>query len=165
MIKYIKMIGVIRCTHWVILIMKHPRIWLPPTQIQSWSKNFKIGLPGNWTKVLMSSESEFFTESFPVFWNKKIVHAKKLCPPLIPEFILTIQYRLFCMHHIVWWCLYIVDVKNPHKLWKPTNSISRNGFESVGTYYKRNEMKAVVHKPFTSAENIFLVINIEKFHL
>ena len=51
------MISVKKYTHWLILGTKHPRIWVPPTQFQKFSKNFKIGLPGNWTKILVSQES------------------------------------------------------------------------------------------------------------
>ena len=35
-------------------------------------RTFKIGFPGNWPKIFIFSESEWFTESFPVFWNKSL---------------------------------------------------------------------------------------------
>ena len=44
-------------THWEILEMKHPRIWVPPTHFEKFVKNFKIEFPGNWTKILISPES------------------------------------------------------------------------------------------------------------
>ena len=57
-------------TQLVILGIKHPRMWVPSTQFQKLSKNFKIEFPGNWTKILISPESEWFTESVPNFWNR-----------------------------------------------------------------------------------------------
>ena len=61
------MTNVIRYTRWVISGTKHQRIWLPPTQFHKLSKSLKIELPGNWTKILISSESAKFTESVPSF--------------------------------------------------------------------------------------------------
>ena len=41
----------------VIFGVKHPRIWVPPTQFQKFNENFLIGFPGNWTKILVPPES------------------------------------------------------------------------------------------------------------
>ena len=40
----------------------------------------------NPSKILVSQESAWLTESVPSFWNRKIAHIKKLCRCLIPEF-------------------------------------------------------------------------------
>ena len=87
------MTSVIRFTHWVIFRLKHLRIWVPPTQFQKFKENFLIGFPGNWTKILVPPESAWFTESFPIFWNKKIAHTKKLSRFPISEFNLCITYH------------------------------------------------------------------------
>ena len=84
------MISVKRLAQWVILTIKHPRIWPQPTQFQNLSEIFKIEFPGNWKKSLISPESTWFTDSFPTFRNKKIDHRKKLYRFLIPEFNLEI---------------------------------------------------------------------------
>ena len=106
------MIGVIRYTHWVSLGMKNPRIWVPPTQIQNWSKNFKIGFPGNWTKILISQESAQFTESVSSFW-KKIAHINKLCR--FPEFNLhMIWYKFFATYLYSKW-KQLLDKQNTSK--------------------------------------------------
>ena len=91
MILYLKMIGVKSHITWVILRMKHPRIWMPPTQFQKLSKNFKIEFPGRWTKIFISPESAWFTELFSDFQNIKIGHKKKLYRFLFPEFNLSIH--------------------------------------------------------------------------
>ena len=83
------MIIVKRYTHLVILGTKHPRIWVPPTQFQNFNQNSKIEFPGNLAKIFISPESEFSTESFPVFWNKKIARRKKLWRFQAPEFNLS----------------------------------------------------------------------------
>ena len=51
------MISVKKYTHWVILGTKHSRIWVPPTQFQNFTQNFKIEFPGKLTKILISPES------------------------------------------------------------------------------------------------------------
>ena len=61
--------------------------------IYSWKPwNLKTEFPGNWTKNWISPESARFTESFSIFWNKKVAHTKKLFRFLIPEFNLDITY-------------------------------------------------------------------------
>ena len=60
-----KMTSVIRYTHWVNLGVKRPRNWK-----KKW-KTFIIGFPGNWPNFFIFSESKWFTESFPVFWNNR----------------------------------------------------------------------------------------------
>ena len=32
--------------------IQRPRIWVPPTEVQKLIINFKIGIPGNWMKLL-----------------------------------------------------------------------------------------------------------------
>ena len=58
----------------------------PPTHFQKFVKNFKTRFSGNRTKILISSEAAYFTDSFLVFWNKKIARRKKLWRFKIPEF-------------------------------------------------------------------------------
>ena len=57
LILYIKFISVKSWTLWVILRIKHPRIWTPPTHFQKFCKIFEIEFPGFWTKVFISPES------------------------------------------------------------------------------------------------------------
>ena len=71
------MTSVLRSIHRVIFRTKHPSISAPPTHFQKYVENFKIKFPGNWTKTLISPESPWFTESLPIFWNKKNAHPKK----------------------------------------------------------------------------------------
>ena len=52
------MTSVIRSTHWMILRIKHPRIFTPPTHFPKFVENFKIEFPGNQTNTLLSPESE-----------------------------------------------------------------------------------------------------------
>ena len=75
----------------MIMGMKNPRIWSPPTQFQKLSKNFKIKFPGNWTKTLISPESARLTEVVPTFWKENNAHTKKIFRFLIPEFSLYIE--------------------------------------------------------------------------
>ena len=91
LIIYIQMTSVIRYSRRVISGTKHPRIWVPPTQLQKLSENFKIELPWNGSKIFISLESALFTESIPCFLNRKIAPTKKLCRFLIPEFNLDIE--------------------------------------------------------------------------
>ena len=51
------MTSVIRSTHWMILRIKHPRIFTPPTHFPKFVENFKIEFSGNQTKTLLSPES------------------------------------------------------------------------------------------------------------
>ena len=97
------MTSIKRYTHLAILRGKHPRIRAAPTQFLNFGKIFKIEFPGNWTKILISSESAWFSESFLIFWIKKIAHRKKLSLFLIPEFNLYIRHLLWfiCMTHSV----------------------------------------------------------------
>ena len=81
------------CTHLVILGTKHPRIWLLPTQFQNFNQNSKIEFPGNKTNIFICPESEWFTELFPDFRNKKIAHRKKLWRVQIPEFNLLMTNK------------------------------------------------------------------------
>ena len=85
------MTSLTRYNHWVIFSLKHPRIWVSPTQFRKLSKNLKIRLPGNWTKILITPESAWLIELFSVFWNQKIVDTKKLFRFLISEFSLEIE--------------------------------------------------------------------------
>ena len=78
------MTSVIRLTFLVILRMNHPRIWVPPTPIQKLSINFKIEFPESRTKILISSESAWLTESDPFFRNRKKRLRKKVMKILIP---------------------------------------------------------------------------------
>ena len=80
------MTSVKRFTQWVILGMKHSRIWVPPTQFQKSSKNFKIEFQGNWTKTLISPESAWLTDLVPIFWKEKTPTQK-----IIPIFNSGIQ--------------------------------------------------------------------------
>ena len=73
-----ELISVKSWTPWVILRKK------TPTPMGEF--------PGNWTKNWISPESARFTESFPIFWNRKVAHTKKLFLFLIPEFNLGILH-------------------------------------------------------------------------
>ena len=70
------------------------------TQIQKLSKNFKIEFPGNWRKTLISPESAWLTELFPIFWKEK-----KPTQKIIPIFHSGIQSNHFRFHQkskIIW---------------------------------------------------------------
>ena len=73
-----EMTGVIRLAFKLILGVNHPRIWTPPTQFRKSKKYFKIRFQGNFIKILISSESAEFTDSFPILENKKNRSKKKV---------------------------------------------------------------------------------------
>ena len=104
------MTSIIRHAHWVILKTKRPRIWTQPTQFQNLSEISKNEFPGNWTKTWISTESAWFTDSFPIFENKKIAHGKKFWRFLIPEFNLNINKNCTYLFRWVWTK---VTAKNP----------------------------------------------------
>ena len=59
---------------------KHPRILVPPTQLQIFIKISRTKFPGNLIANFISSDSEFFTESESLFGLGKISTGKKLAP-------------------------------------------------------------------------------------
>ena len=52
--------------------MKQPRIWVPPTQLEKISTNFKIKIPGKRTKVFIFQELAWFTELFLILIKKSL---------------------------------------------------------------------------------------------
>ena len=91
------MTSIKRYTHLVILRGIHPRILVPPTHFQENSKKNKVGFSWNRTKIFISPESAWITESVPIFLNKKIAHTKKLCRFQIPEFNLAMPLLLMTL--------------------------------------------------------------------
>ena len=128
------MISVKKYTHWLILGTKHPRIWVPPTQLQNFTKNFKIKFPGNSTKILIYPESVWFTESVAVFWKVKIANIKKLCLFLFPEFSLYMNTRLNRFRSIqgsFQKCTYV------HSLWARIKSSNDPKYEKLRNFQRK----------------------------
>ena len=55
---------------------KHPRILVPPTQLQNFIKISRIGFPGNLVKIFISWDSASLTESENLFGLRKIITGK-----------------------------------------------------------------------------------------
>ena len=59
---------------------KHPRILVPPTQLQIFIKISRTEFPGNQGINLIPLDSEFFTESESLFGLEKISTGQKSAP-------------------------------------------------------------------------------------